>query len=245
MKAGIRATNTGMYYRRFVLGEWCNAEGSIYSMFDADRHVVDVLPVMKRWICVGCDYGTQAPFAALVLALGIDRRLYFVAEWYWDSAARGEQLTDVQYSAKLREFLASIRHPGSQLYGVAPQRIVVDPSALSFIRQLYADRHLFPQGMSIAGADNAVLDGIRLLSSLLASGKLLVHKSCERLIEQLQSYAWDEAATARGEDKPVKQDDHSADAARYCLLTTRGVWRNLILPDEQPPNYQDAFDVAL
>ena len=70
-------------------------------------------------------------------------------------------------------------------------------------------------------------------------GEPLVHKSCERLIEQLQSYAWDEKATARGEDKPVKQDDHSADAARYCLLTTRRVWRNLILPDEQPPNYQD------
>lgn len=245
VKAGIKATNTGLDYKRFVLGEWCNAEGSIYSMFDTGRHVVDVLPVMKRWICVGIDYGTQAPLAALVLALGTDRRLYFVAEWYWDSAARGRQLTDAQYSVKLREFLASVRHPGSQLFGIAPERFIVDPSALSFIRQLHADRHLFPQGMSIAGADNSVLDGIRLVSSLLSTGRLLVHKSCEKLIEQFQSYAWDEKASEHGEDKPVKKDDHSADAARYCLLTTRAVWRNLILPDTPPPNYQDHFGVAL
>jgi PBSX family phage terminase large subunit len=245
VKAGIRATNTGLDFKRFVTGEWCNAEGSIYSMFDEGRHVVDVLPVMKRWLAVGIDYGTQAPLAALVLGLGIDRRLYFVAEWYWDSAARGRQLTDSEYSAKLREFLASVRHPGSQLFGIAPERVVIDPSALSFIRQVHADRHLFPQGMSIAGADNSVLDGIRLVSSLLSTGRLLVHKSCGKLIEQFQSYAWDEKASEHGEDKPVKKDDHSADAARYCLLTTRSLWRNLILPDTAPPSYQDHFGVAL
>jgi PBSX family phage terminase large subunit len=245
VKAGIRATNTGMYFRRFVLGEWCNAEGSIYEMFDADRHVVDVLPVIKRWIGVGIDHGTRASFAALVLGLGVDRRLYFVAEWYWDSTKRGQQLADVQYSAKFREFLASIRHPGSQLHGIRPERVVVDPSALNFIRQLHLDRHLFDGGITIASADNAVMDGIRLVSSLLASGRLKIHRSCANLIDQMQSYSWDEKATERGEDKPVKKDDHAVDGGRYVLTTTRSVWRNLILPPEQPPNYEETFGVAL
>ena len=56
VKAGIKATNTGMYYRRFVLGEWCNAEGAVYQMFDADRHVVDICPVITRWLACGIDY---------------------------------------------------------------------------------------------------------------------------------------------------------------------------------------------
>lgn len=243
--ASVKAEFTGLWYRRFILGEWCAAEGAVYDMFDQDRHVVDGLPVIKRWLCVGCDVGTANPFAAVVLGLGIDRKLYAVAEWYWDSRARFRQLTDAEYSAKLREFLASIRFPGSQMYGVTPERAVIDPSGLSFIRQLHADRHQFGGGMSITGADNAVLDGIRLVSSLLGSGRLLIHSSCKNLISQMQSYSWDEKAASKGEDKPVKQDDHAADALRYSVATTRSVWRNLIVPPETPPNYQDTFGVPL
>ena len=95
------------------------------------------------------------------------------------------------------------------------------------------------------GADNAVLDGISLMSSLLANGQLLVHKSCTHLVGQLQSYAWDEKAAAHGEDKPVKKDDHAVDGGRYGLMTTRGTWRNLILPSEPPKSYEDHFGVAM
>jgi PBSX family phage terminase large subunit len=239
VKAGIKATNTGMYYRRFVLGEWCNAEGSVYEMFDADRHVVDICPVITRWLACGIDYGTTAPFAAVVIGVGTDRRLYVIAEWYWDSALRNKRLADVEYSVKLREFFSSVQFPGSRLYGISPEVITVDPSAASFVRQLHND------GFRVATADNEVEDGIRLVSSLLATGRLLVHKSCVNTIAQLQSYSWDEEASARGEDKVVKRDDHAVDALRYGLVTTRGRWRNLLIPSETPPNYQDVFDVAL
>lgn len=237
VKAGIRATNTGMWYRRFVLGEWCNAEGAVYDMFDEGRHVVDVCPVIKRWLCAAVDYGTTNPFDVVLIGLGIDRRLYAVSEWRWDSRARFRQLTDAEYSKKLGEWFASVQHPGSALFGVTPERIIVDPSAASFRVQLFQDRY---QPML---ADNEVLDGIRLVSSLLTSGRLLVHRSCKHLIAELQSYSWDEKAAAKGDDAPVKVDDHSVDALRYGLFTTRSVWRNLILPAEPPRNYQDTFEV--
>jgi hypothetical protein len=38
---------------------------------------------------------------------------------------------------------------------------------------------------------------------------------------------------------------HNCDAERYVLATTRAIWRNLIVPPEQPPNYEDTFGVAL
>ena len=243
--ARLKRQYTGLWFKRYILGLWIAAEGVVFDMFDPDRHVVDVLPVMKRWIGAGVDHGTVNPFAAVVLGLGIDRKLYAVAEWYWDSKSRQRQLSDVQYSAKLREFFASVRHPGSQLYGIRPERLVVDPSAANFIRQVYNDRHLFDGGTNVMGADNAVLDGIRCMSSLISSGQLLTHSSCGNLIGQYQSYSWDPAAAERGEDKPKKENDHAIDGKRYITYTTRGVWRNLILPPEQPPNYQDTFDVAL
>jgi Terminase RNaseH-like domain len=145
---------------------------------------------------------------------------------------------------KLREFLASVRFPGSQLYGVTPERAVVDPSGLSFIRQLHNDREHFG-GMAVTGADNAVLDGIRLVASLLGTGRLLIHSSCKNLISQLQSYSWDEKAADKGEDKPAKVDDHATDALRYALCTTRSIWRNELIPVEVPRNYQDTFGVGL
>ena len=243
--ARLKRQHVGLWYKRYILGLWVAAEGAVFDMFDPDRHVVDVLPVMKRWLACGIDHGFKNPFAAEVLTLGIDRRLYFTAEWYWDSKVRQRQLADVQYSAKLREFFASVRHPGSQLYGIRPERVIVDPSALGFIRQIHLDRHLFDGGVNVMGADNAVLDGISLMSSLLANGQLLVHKSCTHLVGQLQSYAWDEKAAAHGEDKPVKKDDHAVDGGRYGLMTTRGTWRNLILPSEPPKSYEDHFGVAM
>lgn len=241
----LATENVGLFYRRRVLGEWCLAAGSVFDMFDEDRHVVDVLPVMKRWIAAGVDYGARAEFAAVVLALGTDRRLYFTSEWYWDSVAREQRLSDVQYSAKMRDFFASIRHPGSQLYGIRPEYVVVDPSASHFITQLHNDRHLFQGGLNVMGANNAVDDGIQVMSSLLATGRLKVHRSCQHMISQIQGYSWDEKAAERGEDKVVKKDDHLVDAGRYALLTTRSQWRNLLLPAEAPPNYQDQFGVAL
>jgi phage terminase large subunit len=73
-----------------------------------------------------------------------------------------------------------------------------------------------------------VLDGIRLVSSLLAAGKLKVHRSCQALITELPAYVWSDKAALAGEDKPVKIDDHGVDALRYGVMTTRMLWQQVI-----------------
>jgi hypothetical protein len=195
--------------------------------------------VIKRWLCCAVDYGTQAPFNAVLIGLGVDRKLYAVAEFRWDSALRQRQLTDPEYVVKLGDWLASVQFPGSMLRGVTPERIIIDPSAASFRVAMLRAGHVPVMG------DNSVSDGIRTVSSLLATDRFLIHSSCKNLIDEMQSYAWDETAAQRGEDRPVKQDDHSVDSARYGIYTTRGIWRNAIRPPETPPNLQDTFGVAL
>jgi phage terminase large subunit len=39
------------------------------------------------------------------------------------------------------------------------------------------------------------------------------------LIRERFSYVWDEKAAQRGEDKPVKENDHACDAERYGIYT--------------------------
>jgi PBSX family phage terminase large subunit len=221
----LKAQYTGLWYRRFILGEWCLAQGAVYDMFDEDRHVVDLLPYMRRWTAVGIDYGTVNPFSAVLLGLGEDNHLYAVSEYRYDSRAANRQLTDAQYSADVRQWLANIRRPGEHgaAYGVRPEWIFVDPSAASFMNQLWQER--VP---NIAPAVNDVLDGIRSVSVALGSGLLRIHRSCAGLLGELPGYAWDERAAERGEDKPLKVDDHSADALRYALHSTAHEWRGLI-----------------
>ncbi|OAR23325.1 terminase [Streptomyces sp. ERV7] len=210
----IKATHTGLFYKRNVLGLWVQAEGAIYDMYDEAEHVVDDLPAMRRsWI--GLDYGTVNATSAILLGEGVDGRLYACAEWRHDSRTAHRQMTDAQYSAALRKWVAE--------QGVAPEWTFIDPSAASFITQLWADSY-----PGVARASNEVVDGIRSVASLLGADLLRIHRSCEGLLAELPGYVWDESAADRGEDKPVKQNDHSCDALRYAIHSTAHEWRHLL-----------------
>ncbi len=211
----LKRKYVGLFYRRYVLGEWCLAEGAIYDMW-TDKHVVDILPQITRWIGIGVDYGTTNPFAAEMLGLGVDGKLYLTSEYRYDSRASRRSKTDAEYSAELTRWLDT-----QQAW---PEWTVVDPSAASFVQQLYRDGRVTPRL-----ADNSVLDGIRTVSSLIANKQLLAHRSCKGWIDEVGDYAWDDKAALKGEDKPIKIGDHSLDAGRYVIHTTQPVWQGQLL----------------
>lgn len=221
----LKRQYVGLWYRRFILGEWCLAEGAVYDMWDPDRHVVKQLPQIDRWISTGIDYGTTNPFAALILGLGHPeqdgaRRLYLTHEWRWDSKLKRRALTDVEYSEKLRGWLGELPHPHvPAAKGIWPEWTVVDPSAASFVQQLHRD------GLTPTLARNEVLDGIRTVSSLLARDLLRVHESCDGWINEIPGYSWDPDKAEKGEDAPIKAADHSLDGGRYGIHTTEALWR--------------------
>lgn len=219
-RARMRLAFTGLWYRRDILGQWVQSEGAIYEMFDTNRHVVSEVPAIGRWLCDAIDYGTVNPFADLLIGLGVDQRLYVVSEYRHDSRAARRQMTDAEYSAARRRWLAGVVQPSSNVIGVHPEWTVVDPSAASFIEQLFRDKV-----GSVIQADNGVLDGIRAIGSLLAADRLRIHRACTGLLGELPGYAWDEKAAKRGEDKPIKENDHSCDALRYGVRTTETLWR--------------------
>ncbi|MBT2225689.1 hypothetical protein [Nonomuraea sp. NEAU-A123] len=74
------------------------------------------------------------------------------------------------------------------------------------------------------------LDGIRTVSTLISADHLRVHASCCGLLDEMAGYAWDERKAEKGDDSPVKVDDHSVDALRYALHTTQAAWLRLLEP---------------
>lgn len=218
-KAQYRRMYTGLFYRRFILGEWVAAEGAVYDMWALERHVIPwtSLPTMERLLAVGVDYGTTNATAGLMLGLGADQRLYLVDEWRYDPAHQQARLTDGQLSAGLRGW---INQPHLPRGGPdRPEWVVVDPSAASFRLQLYRD------GVTPAQADNDVIRGISLTATLLAEDRLKVSDRCQGFITEAPGYSWDPAATEKGEDKPIKVADHSLDGGRYAIATTEALWR--------------------
>lgn len=211
---------TGLWYRRFILGEWVSAEGAIYDAWDPDRHVIPwaETPPLRRLLGVGLDYGTTNASSAVLLGLAEDGTLVLVDEWRHDPATAGRRLTDGQVSRELRAWLEQEHVPGQP--ELKPEWIFVDPAAASLKVQLQQDGE-----QRVTDADNSVGYGIRTTASLLSMGALTVTDRCTGVIDEAPSYSWDPKATEKGEDKPLKVADHSLDAARYVITTTETIWR--------------------
>ena len=207
VKARYRSMYTGVFFKRYIQGLWCVAEGLIYDMFDADLHVRDIQSFRHLLIdgnrYASIDYGTQNATAMLLWNKGIDGVWYCIREYYYSGRDKGKQKTDAEYADDLEQWLE-----GTKIKGV-----IVDPSAASFIAELRK------RGYKVLKANNDVLDGIRLVGTKFNQGKIIISASCENLIKELASYIWDEKAAERGEDKPVKTFDHACDALRYFIAT--------------------------
>lgn len=186
---------TGIFYRRFVLGQWCAAEGLVYE-FDPQRHVTAQLPKQGLWY-ISIDYGTMNPFSAGLWCVENGRAVR-VREFYYNGREKGRQMTDREY-AQAVEHLAGERQI---------QQVVVDPSAASFIAELRS------RGFRVRKARNRVASGIRLVASLLQEGRLLIGEDCADCIREFGSYRWLE-----GTDQPRKEEDHAMDDVRYFCAT--------------------------
>ena len=188
----------GVFYRRYILGEWCLAEGLIYQ-FCKDLHVAKELPKDGFWY-ISCDYGTLNPFSAGLWCVNNGRAVR-VSEYYYSGRGSSSTKTDEEYYQEL-EKLAGDRYI---------QSVVVDPSAASFIACIR--RH---GRFSVRKAKNDVLHGIRLTASMLHADVIKIGEGCKDTIREFGLYRWEE----KGEvDKPIKENDHAMDDIRYFCNT--------------------------
>jgi PBSX family phage terminase large subunit len=240
-KNQVKSEFTGLWYKRFILGEWVAAEGAIYDMWSLEACTIpwDALPEMREYLCVAIDYGTTNPTVAGILAISKETdtygkptpRLFMVDEWTYDSKVSHAKLTDAELSRQMRQWLDAGGHiPHDTFPPMRPRYTILDPSAASFRVQLSQD------GLVSTQADNEVLYGIRTVASLLGAGKLVIarptddhpDRGCPRFILEAPGYAWDPAKTLKGEDAPIKAADHSLDQGRYGIVTTENLWRQHI-----------------
>lgn len=194
--ARYEAMYTGVFYRRYIMGEWCLAEGLVYDFSEAN--ITDEVPEFADYY-ISIDYGTLNPFSCGLWAVNGNKAVR-IKEYYYDGRANYKQLTDEEYCDAV-ETLTD---------GYEIKRAVIDPSAASFITALKR------RGFRVQQADNAVLDGIRRTAVYLKNGNIKIHRCCTDAIREFGLYRWDDKKT---EDAVVKDNDHAMDDIRYFCST--------------------------
>lgn len=211
--AKAKSNFNGVFYQRFVLGEWVMAEGLVYDF--GEENIVDEVPSNGEYY-ISIDYGTMNPFAAGLWCVMGDKAV-LVKEYYYNGREKAVQRTDEDYCDAVIELAE----------GHDIRQVVVDPSAASFIAALRK------RGFAIRKANNEVLDGIRRTAVMLKNGNIKIHRSCADTIAEFGLYRWDDKATA---DTVVKENDHAMDATRYFVNT---IMRHKVREDGRNPSIFD------
>lgn len=176
---------TGVFYNRYILGEWCVAEGLVYDF--GEDNIVDEIPSNGEYY-ISIDYGTMNPFSAGLWCVLGDKAVR-IKEYYYNGRENAVQRTDEDYCDSVEELAK----------GYNIRQVIVDPSAASFIAALRK------RGFAIRKANNDVLDGIRRTAVYLKNGNIKIHRSCVDSIAEFGLYRWDDKAT---QDTVVKENDH-------------------------------------
>jgi PBSX family phage terminase large subunit len=218
-KQQIIASQTGVYYQRYILGLWVVAEGAIYKDCWSDELLYDDESRPRSLYgqggycdhMISIDYGTTNPTCFLE---GIDdgSTVWIDREYWWDSAKNMRQKTDSEYADDLVAWIEKSRIVGDR----KNPRIIVDPSAASFKVELKN------RGLFVEDADNDVLNGIHKVSTLMSTRRIRIRKDCDNLRREISTYSWDMKASEKGEEKPIKKDDHACFVAGTMVATPDG-----------------------
>lgn len=208
--AKARQRLPGPVYRRNYEASFDAFDGQIFESFDAGLHVVANVPFSAAVARVaGVDFGLGNAGTQIEL-IRDDKGVWYA---YREDYARGLAITPPTTAPMADSWMR--RYKAAHRRGV--DRWWADPAGAVHI--LTAQN----EGLDMRGADNSVSSGIMILQALLhphadARGQihtgLKIHRGCENLIREIQSYRWD-----RSGEKPVKEDDHAIDGLRYGVVS--------------------------
>lgn len=187
---------TGVFYQRYILGLWVLAEGLVYDFGEAN--ITDDQPKGAEYY-ISIDYGTRNPCSAGLWSVTGDKAVR-IKEYYYSGRDCNRNKTDEEHCDAIEELAK----------GYTIKRVLVDPSATSFITALQKRK------FRVSAANNDVLDGIRRTATYLKEGNIKIHRSCVDSIREFGLYCWDEK---KNNDTVVKENDHAMDDIRYFCNT--------------------------
>ncbi|WP_419923567.1 terminase large subunit domain-containing protein [Candidatus Poriferisocius sp.] len=203
--AGLHRRYHGAMKKRMVFGQWAVSSGAIFP------HIAEAIRVLPTdfapWqYTLGVDWAHSSVTHAVLVAHMGDGTQWAMDEWRYDGQDAGP-LSEAEQARRIIRWLGDRRLT----------RVSVDPHAMSMWQAL-RERIQAP----VIVADNTVAPALQHLRTVTEEHRLLIASRCHHLVKELHNYQWDDRAALRGEDKPLKENDHGVDALRYDQWTGAG-----------------------
>ena len=200
-------SSSNLQYKRYILGKWVIAEGAIYDKFVESENTFRMHPKLHD-INICCDYGVSTVTTFGVMGIHKDlvngNSYYLLEETYYDAEVEGVAQTDEERVEDIITLQERYRLDNNNT-------LYVPHDAASLKTACQKDPRI---KMKIETYTPDTYEDINTIRGLIATRRFKIHVNCKNSIEQAQTYSWDKKAQQKGEDKPLKEDDHCPDMWR-------------------------------
>ena len=204
-------------WRWLWLGQSIGVDELIYYMF-SDKHVARTAEDAFQMIGVGVDYGQQNATTYQAAGLNMTKhKLEGLAEYYYSGRETGTQKSPSDYAGDFVGFLDDLH----ERYSCNLFYAYFDPSARGLMEEIKRAVREVPYTVLIRDANNDVALGISRVQKLLTFEMLSIDPQQQHARKEFGLYEYDKKSIERGQEKPVKMDDHCMDALRYLVM---GLW---------------------
>lgn len=207
----LKLENTGVFYDRFIKGEWKAAEGAIYRDFaDApQKYLLDAPPDDIAFCTLGMDFGGNGSAHAIVCT-GYSRRLQKVVAV--DEYYRKEIISPLQLERDTVDFVrrCKSKYKIADMYCDSAEQVLIKGIKGALAREkIPINVHNARKG--------AIIDRIRFTCLIMAAGRFFVTKNCKHLIEAFSDAVWNgkQLDDTRLDDGSINID--SLDAFEYSI----------------------------
>lgn len=207
-----RGMYTGVFFKRYILGEWKSADGVIYRQFadDPERFILDDVPQDIIIGTMGLDFGGNGSAHAGCL-VGITRgyrSIVVLDEYYRKEVIDPGTLTD--------DVCGFVQRAQTQCRAAS---IWCDSAETTLIKGIRTEVFARRIPVEVRNARKGeIIDRIRLCDMLMSQGRFFIMRRCRHTIAALSEAVWD----GKSPTKDKRLDDGSTnidslDALEYAL----------------------------
>lgn len=212
VKERYRGMYTGVFFKRYILGEWKSADGVIYRQFadDPERFILDEVPADIIIGTMGLDFGGNGSAHAGCL-VGITRgyrSIVILDEYYRKEVIDPGTLTD--------DVCGFVQRSQAQCRATSIWCDSAETTLIKGIRTEVFARHIPVEVRNARKGE--IIDRIRLCDMLMSQGRFFILRRCRHTIAALSEAVWD----GKSPTKDRRLDDGSTnidslDALEYAL----------------------------
>lgn len=201
------------YYRWLYLGEVVGLGTNVYNMdlfhsasaIPDDDYITDIY--------YGMDAGHEVS-ATTVVAVGLTRKgnVYLLDTYYYSPAGKTNKKPPSELAKDIHDFIGQV----TEKYDKYPTRLTMDSAEGALDNQYYSMYGIRWHKVHKLKE----VDMIDRVQDLLAQGRVyyLDQPANQIFIKEHQKYQWDENTLQSDSPKVIKEDDHTVDAFKYCVL---------------------------